>query len=81
MTAEKDTASRSRGALRPGFAIRSALVRAWGMPGARRTRSLACEVEEAHEQVSPQVRRNTRHSRTATGFNGSSVLSPGYRAC
>src|ERR1700748_2277546 len=44
MTANTDTRSRSRGAIRPRFAKKSPPLkqRAWGMPDARCTRSLVC---------------------------------------
>ena len=48
-----DTLPRSRGAFRPSYAKHLAPIneRAWGMPGARRTRSLVCAwgSEYAHE--------------------------------
>ena len=40
--AHKDAGPRSRGAMRPGLASKIRPMRAWGMPGARRTRSLVC---------------------------------------
>ena len=39
------------------------------MPGACRTRSLACEIIEAHEQVTTGSARSLRHS-LRNGFNG-----------
>ena len=56
----RDTLSRSRDALRPRFANRSAQKRAWGMPGAQCTRSLVCESGgwNAHE-YSQRVHRKT----------------------
>ena len=51
--------------LRPSCAIsRPAQQRAWGMPGARCTRSLACKIEIAHERSHHRFTGNTRHSRT-----------------
>src|ERR1700722_1084118 len=53
MTANANTPSRSRGAMRPRFAInlRPFKQKAWGMPGARCTRSLVCAMgnKYAHE--------------------------------
>jgi hypothetical protein len=38
--------------------------RAWGMPGAQCTRSLACNKKQAHERSHHRSTRITRHSRT-----------------
>jgi hypothetical protein len=43
---------------------RSPPLRAWGMPGARCTRSLVCKVLVAHECSHHRSTGNTRHSRT-----------------
>jgi hypothetical protein len=62
-----NTTSCSRGAKRPSFAVNvlpSENQRAWGMPGARRTRSLACKVKKAHEHSHHRSTGFTRHSRT-----------------
>ena len=61
MTAASDTTPRSRGAMRPRFVkiVRPRVKRAQGMPGARCTRGLVCNVcEETHTSI--QVQR--RHS-------------------
>ena len=39
------------------------------MPGARRTRSLACKMKKAHERSHHRFARTTRHS-LRNGFNG-----------
>ena len=55
--------------------------RAQGMPGAGRTHSPVWGKNSGpHEQNSPQVKPNERHS-LRDGFTAYSVLSPGYRAC
>src|ERR1700732_126773 len=73
--------SRSRGAMRPSCEriMRPRKQRAWGMPGARCTRSLVCSVLVAHEC--------RHHGRTGTpgiparnGFNGFLRTLPGDRA-
>jgi hypothetical protein len=50
----------------PGLCIHSSprKVRAWGMPGARCTRSLACKMKQAHERSRRSYTGITRHSRT-----------------
>jgi hypothetical protein len=53
--------------------------RAWGMPGARCTRSLVCKVLVAHECSHHRSTGNTRHSRTRVVLTVSFVL-PGDRA-
>jgi hypothetical protein len=46
-----DARPQSRGAMRPSLANRSPRKkRAQGMPGAQCTRSLACEINKAHER-------------------------------
>jgi hypothetical protein len=45
------------------------------MPGAKRTRSLACKWKK-HASKSPQVRRITRHSRTRMVLTVSFALFP-----
>ena len=54
----------------------SAPIRAWGMPGACRTRSLVCESKKAHELVttSPPTHPAFPH---ANGFNGLWRALPG----
>jgi hypothetical protein len=47
----QDTRPHSRGMNRPSFAFISAQQRAWGMPGAQCTRSLACKNYKTHELV------------------------------
>jgi hypothetical protein len=54
--------------------------RAWGMPGARRTRSLVCSVEVAHE-CSHHGRTGTPGIPARNGFNGLFRALPGDRAC
>jgi hypothetical protein len=39
-------------------------MKAWGMPGARRTRSLAWKIEKPHERSHHRSTGITRHSRT-----------------
>src|SRR6266404_8279854 len=48
--------------------------RAQGMPGAQCTRSLACEIKQAHERSHHRSTGFTRHS-ARNGFNGL-LLSP-----
>jgi hypothetical protein len=48
---------------------RPELMRAWGMPGAHRTRSLACEINKAHE------RSHHRYSRIHPAFPHAMVLT------
>ena len=50
------------------------------MPGARRTRSLVCEMKKANEHSHYRFAENIRHS-LRNGFSGCSVLSPASRAC
>ena len=49
------------------------------MPGARRTRSLACKMKKAHERSRHRFARTTRHS-LRNGFNGLFRALPGDRA-
>ena len=53
-----DAASHSRGASARGLQESFAQQRAWGMPGAQCTRSLACEMEVSTRASSPKVHRN-----------------------
>ena len=55
------------------------IKRAQGMPGARRTRSLACKKEKTHAylQGSPESHRHSLRN----GVNSSSVVALVYRAC
>jgi hypothetical protein len=46
------------------------------MPGARCTRSLACEKNKAHERSHHEFTGETRHSRTRMVLTGYLVLSP-----
>jgi hypothetical protein len=46
------------------------------MPGARCTRSLACELKKAHERSHHESTGTTRAFPHANGFNGFLVLSP-----
>jgi hypothetical protein len=77
-----DTASRSRGALRPSFCLERPTLsdqRAQGMPGARCARSLAWCVKNT--RVSHHGHTGfTRHS-LRNGFNGFLRALPGDRAC
>ena len=54
-----DATPHSRGAMRPSRAwkIRPEKQRAWGMPGAQCTRSLACKSETSTRASSPKVHR------------------------
>jgi hypothetical protein len=75
-----DIVSHSRGTMRPSFDKTIAQERAWGMPGARCTRSLVCKVLVAHEC------RRHRYSGSPgiparNGFNGFLRALPGDRAC
>jgi hypothetical protein len=60
-----------------GFArtVRPERQRAQGMPGASCTRSLACEIKQAHERSHHRYRRINRHS-PRNGFTAYCVLSP-----
>jgi hypothetical protein len=71
----------SRDAMRPSFARSSApeKQRAQGKPGARRTRSLACELKKAHERRHHRFTGFTRPS-LRNGFNGFLRALPGDRA-
>jgi hypothetical protein len=72
---------RSRGDTRPGFAIESPQrQRAWGMPGARCTRSLVCSVLVAHE-CSHRRRPGSPGIPARNGFNGFLRALLGDRAC
>src|ERR1700720_4825597 len=53
-------------------------TRAWGMPGAQCTRSLACEINKAHERRHHRSTGITRHSRTQW-FYGLYRALPGER--
>src|ERR1700732_2656281 len=75
-----DTTPHSRDALRPRFAPTSlSKERAQGNPGARCTRSLACESDKAHEHSHYRFTGITRPS-LRNGFNGLSRALPGDRA-
>ena len=71
---------RSRGAMRPSCAgtIRPEKQRAWGMPGARCTRSLACSVKNT--RVSHHRSTGTPGIPARNGFNGFLRALPGDRA-
>src|ERR1700675_3978590 len=64
VTSNRHMTPRSRGAMRPGYAciLRPGKTRAWGMPGAQCTRSLACEINKAHERSHHRSTGVTRHS-------------------
>ena len=67
--------------LRPGCARTfRPEMRAWGMPGARCTRSLACDKNKPHELVTT-VHRDHPAFPHANGFNGFLRALPGDRAC
>jgi hypothetical protein len=51
-------------------------MRAWGMPGAQRTRSLACKMEINTRVSHHRFAEITRHSRTRVVLTVSFVLSP-----
>ena len=70
----------SRGALRPSCPISFAPKRAWGMPGAKRTRSLAWENKNHTSVVTAGTRRNHPAFPHAIGFNGFLRALPGDRA-
>jgi hypothetical protein len=71
----RDTHPHPRGALRPSCPCILRPKRAWGMPGARCTRSRACSVEST--RVSHHGRTGiTRHSRTRMVLTVSFALSP-----
>src|SRR4051812_415847 len=75
------TLSRSRGAMRPGFASeRPALFlkRACGTPGAQCTRSLACSKNKAYELVTTDTPASQRSARN--GLTACFVLSPVARS-
>ena len=55
-------------------AVRPERQRAQGMPGASCTRSLACEIKQAHERSHHRYRRINRHS-PRNGFTAYCVLS------
>src|ERR1700744_3065800 len=76
----KCTLPHSRDLMRPSFSNRFAQkVRAWGMPGARCTRSRACKIDST--RVSHHGRTGiTRHSRTRWCYGFLRAL-PGDRAC
>ena len=73
----ENTLPRSRGAIRPGYALSFAPQekRARGMPGARCTRGLVCKIvrKNAHEHTGSA--ESIRHS-LRNGFTAYSALSP-----
>src|ERR1700674_5758783 len=75
-----DASPPSRGPMRPSCAwiMRPEKQRAWGMPGARRTRSLACSVKNT--RVSHHGRTGTPGIPARNGFNGLFRALPGDRA-
>jgi hypothetical protein len=83
LLAMTNTPQRSRGAdMRPSFAINvlpSENQRAYGTPGARCTRSLACKIKNTRAN-SPQIHQFARRS-VRNGFNGFLRALPGDRAC
>ena len=62
-----------------GFArtVRPGKQRAWGMPGAQCTRSLACEMEVSTRASSPQVQPDSPGIPARNGFNGLFRALPG----
>jgi hypothetical protein len=72
--------SLSRGAMRPGFARKSAASnqRAQGMPGAQRARSLACKIKK-HTSVVTTVTSVSPDIPRAMVLTGYFVLSPVIR--
>jgi hypothetical protein len=71
-----DAASHSRGASARGLQESFAQQRAWGMPGAQCTRSLACEMEVSTRASSPKVHRNHPAFPHAMVLTAYFVLSP-----
>src|SRR5882762_6022464 len=74
---------RPRGAMRPSFAIDvlpSEYQRAQGMPGARCTRSLACEIDKAHERSHHRF-TGVDPAFPAQWFYGLLRALPGDQAC
>ena len=75
-----DTRPRSRGTTRPGSANSlPPKQRAWGMPGARCTRSRACSV--VNTRVSHHGYTGSPGIPARDGFNGLLRALPGDRAC
>jgi hypothetical protein len=74
-----DTPSHPRDALRPGCPILLRPKRAWGMPGGKRTRSLACKSKKARKQVTTVAPDHPAFPH-ANGFNGLFRARPGDRA-
>jgi hypothetical protein len=70
-------ATRSARAMPDPYRLRE--QRAQGKPGARRTRSLACEIKQAHERSHHRFTGFTRPS-LRNGFNGFLRALPGDRA-
>jgi len=76
------TASRSRGAMRPSGACTLRLeMRAWGTPGARCTRSLACKMGSEHTSIFTTDPPDSPGVPARNGFNGLFRALPGDRAC
>src|SRR4030088_3159264 len=61
----------------PGLCMKFSPERAWGMPGAQCTRSLACKSETSTRASSPQVQPDSPGIPTRTGFNGLFRSLPG----
>jgi hypothetical protein len=79
MTANRDTPAPSRDALAPGSCKKSCAPkeqRAQGMPGARRTHSLACEMKKYTRVSHHRFAGSTQHS-LRNGFNGFLRALPG----
>src|SRR3982074_2687909 len=80
-----DTASRSRGSIRPGFARHPLPRREQGMPGARCTRGLVCKIvrKGAHEHTgsAETLRHPPRNGFTAYGALSSATNSFCHRRC
>ena len=76
----RDTNPHSRGAIRPRFVPASlAKQRAWGMPGAQCTRSLACKVKK-HTSIVTTGPPRSPGIPARNGFNGFLRALPGDRA-
>jgi len=83
LAATQATTSRPRGAFYARVMHNSLApkrVRAWGMPGARCTRSLICKKVEAYERSHCGLTGFTRHSRTQW-FTAYSALFPVIGLC
>src|SRR6202008_5140034 len=71
----RDIASHSRGVKTPESGKSSAPIRAWGMPGAQCTRSLACKIKK-HTSVVTTSPPESPGIPARDGVNGCFVFSP-----